>query len=110
MASSIFTSANALSIYTIGNSLTWDTRPYDLDGTVGYHIGCSKNLQKIYDDPSNSYCVTPNMGTWDIAFSQNQFDYVTVQPHPGTTLEQDLTIIDRWMQAQPSATFIIHTG
>ena len=50
------------------------------------------------------------MGTWDIAFSQNQFDYVTVQPHPGTTLEQDLTIIDRWMQAQPSATFIIHTG
>lgn len=111
IASSIFAPANAISIYTIGNSLTWDTRPGDLDGSVGYHIGCSKNLQQIYDDPSNSTCVTPTpMGTWDVALSQNQFDYVTVQPHFGTTLEQDLAIINQWMQAQPSATFVIHTG
>ena len=102
--------ANAVSIYTIGNSLTYDTLPFDLEGNVGYHIGCSKNLQQIYADPQNSACVTPNMGTWDEALTKNQFDIVTVQPFVGTTLEQDLAIINRWMKAQPKATFVIHTG
>ena len=89
IASSIFTPANAISTYTIGNSLTWDTKPSNLDGDVGYHIGCSKNLQEIYDNPSTSYCVPPtSVGTWDVALSNNQFDYVTVQPHYGNTLVQ----------------------
>ena len=111
IASSILAPAHAISIYTIGNSLTWDTRPSNLDGNVGYHIGCSKNLQEIYDNPSTSYCIDPtSVGAWDVALSNNQFDYVTVQPHYGTTLEQDLAIINEWMQMQPSAAFVIHTG
>ena len=111
IASSIFAPANAISTYTIGNSLTWDAKPSNLDGDVGYHIGCSTNLQQIYDNPSTSACRTPtSFGTWDVALWNNQFDYVTVQPHYGTTLEQDLAIINEWMQMQPSATFVIHTG
>ena len=110
IAASIFSPAYAISTYMIGNSLTWDTKPNDIDGSVDYHIGCAKNLQQIYDDPSGSTCVDPKVDTWDVALNNSTFDYVTVQPYKGTTLVQDLDIINAWMQLQATATFIIHTG
>jgi hypothetical protein len=47
---------------------------------------------------------------WTSALANNTYDYVSVQPFAGTTLEQDTTIISEWMQMQPDAVFVLHTG
>jgi hypothetical protein len=98
--------AYADSIFTIGNSLTWDMKPYDLDGEVDYHIYCSKNLQYIHDNP-NGHCVDTSL-PWATALSTKQYDWVSVQPFAGTSLQQDIDIISGWMAMQPNAKFVIH--
>lgn len=97
-------------IFMIGNSLTWDTLPRNIDSNVKYHIATGKNLKFIFDNPdrittSNAVDST----SWRILTEEN-FDYVVVQPFKGTTLAQDIEIISHWMSLQPNATFIIHTG
>jgi hypothetical protein len=99
---------SAESVFSIGNSLTWDAMPYALDGDVGWHVTCNKNLEYIFDHPE-SYCLGSST-PWPRAFADNKYDYVTVQPFTGTTLEQDSEIISTWMEQQPDATFVIHTG
>ena len=101
--------AYADSVFTIGNSLTWDTRPGLLDGDVEWHIDCGKNLQYIHDHPANP-CLIATSSLWPDALMSTQYDVVTVQPHSGTSLMQDADVISTWMQMQPNATFVIHTG
>lgn len=96
------------SVFMIGNSLTWDTKPQLLDGNVQWNVFCNRNLQYIYDNPSE-YCVSSSV-PWDVALVNNQYEYVVVQPFAGTTLEQDATIISSWMALQPDAKFIVHPG
>ena len=93
-------------IYTIGNSLTWDTKPYDLDGDVDYHIFCGKNLQFIYDNPEG-HCVASSL-PWTTALATKQYDWISVQPFAGTTLSQDVSVISAWMVMQPTAKLVIH--
>jgi len=97
------------SIFLIGNSLTIDTRPDRLDGTVAYDTQSGRNLSEIY---SGSFLSSSFVGTnpWSDVMSTRTFDWVSVQPYPGTTLDQDVTTISRWMQMQPDAAFVIHTG
>lgn len=95
-------------IYTIGNSLTYDTRPQLLDGDVDWHIYCAKNLQYIFNNP-DGHCVSSST-PWTTALVENQYDWITVQPHAGTTLSQDIAVISHWMAMQPDANFVIHTA
>jgi hypothetical protein len=104
----VSSAAMADQIFTIGNSLTWDTKPYDLDGDVDYHVYCSKNLEYIRDNPSG-HCVRSSL-PWTTALATRDYDWVSVQPFQGTTLEDDIQIISNWMQSQPTATFVIHPG
>ncbi|WP_153556227.1 right-handed parallel beta-helix repeat-containing protein [Roseimaritima sediminicola] len=95
-------------VYLIGNSLTWDTVPSKLQHFVNWHVDCGKSLQHIREDPAQP-CVTSSH-LWPTALDQLQYDYLVVQPHYGTTLDQDLRTIEHWLQMQPAATLVLHTG
>jgi hypothetical protein len=101
--------ARAASIYCIGNSLTVDCRFDLLDGAVGCNIDSGATLKYCYDTTTADYSF-PDSGPWREAFAANQYDFVTVQPSPVTTLNEDATAIVAWMALQPDATFILHTG
>lgn len=95
-------------IFTIGNSLTWDTKPASLDGDVDYHIYCNRNLKYIHDNPQ-SHCISSST-PWTTALSTKQYDWISVQPFSGTTLDEDVSIISGWMAMQPEAKLVIHPG
>ncbi len=94
------------SIYLIGNSLTYDLSVWHLGSPVGYHIDCNKNLQYIHDNPGDP-CVPSH---WPTGLAAHTYDWLSVQPFFGTTLAQDAAVISEWMDMQPSATVVIHTG
>lgn len=97
------------SVFLIGNSLTWDTLPGLLDGkTVAWHIDCGKNLKYIYDKPDGP-CVKTST-PWPKALQHHSYDILCVQPHFGTSLDEDVRIISHWMSMQPNAALLIHTG
>lgn len=97
-----------IKIYLIGNSLTWDTLPGLLAGDVQWHVDCGKNLKYIYEHPAAPCVKTSNI--WTEALSGKQYDILSVQPHNGTSLDEDVTIISHWLQMQPHADLVIHTG
>tara|TARA_R110002111_G_scaffold247140_2_gene310074 strand:+ start:86577 stop:87329 length:753 start_codon:yes stop_codon:yes gene_type:complete len=102
------TDDKAKSYYLIGNSLTWDTVPSLLDGDVQWHVDCGKSLPYIYAHPEMP-CVK-NSTLWPQALKEKQYDLISVQPHYGSTLVEDADTISKWVEMQPKATFIIHTG
>lgn len=96
------------SYYLIGNSLTWDTVPGRLDGDVQWHVDCGVSLPYISQNPGKP-CVKQST-IWPTALREKQYDVVSVQPHYGATLAQDVETISTWMQLQPKAVFVIHSG
>lgn len=96
------------SYYLIGNSLTWDTVPSRLDGDVQWHVDCGKSLPYIFAHPEKP-CVK-NSTLWPNALKEKQYDLISVQSHYGSTLSEDADVISKWVEMQPGATFIIHTG
>lgn len=95
-------------IFLIGNSLTWDTLPPLLGEGVAWHVDCGKNLKYIYENPSEP-CVKSSM-IWTEALKTESYDILCVQPHFGTTLAEDVTVISAWLDLQPKAKLVIHTG
>jgi hypothetical protein len=95
-------------IYLIGNSLTWDTLPGLLDGDVQWHVDCGKNLKYIHDHPGSPCVKTSTL--WPQAFKSQQYDLLSVQPHMGTSLAEDVAVISTWLKQQPAAILILHTG
>ena len=73
-----------------------------------WHVDCGKNLQFIFDNPTNP-CVKTST-PWSEALKAIQYDTLVVQPFFGTTLEQDLQVISAWLELQPTARLVIHTG
>lgn len=94
--------------YLIGNSLTWDTVPPLLAGDVQWHVDCGTSLPFIYANPGKP-CVKEST-LWPTALRDKQYDVVSVQPHYGSTLAQDVETISAWMKLQPKAIFVIHSG
>lgn len=94
--------------YLIGNSLTWDTRPSLLDGDVQWHVDCGKSLPYIYEHPEEP-CVESS-SLWPQSLRGKKYDIVCVQSHYGATLEQEVATIAKWVDLQPQAVFVIHTG
>lgn len=98
----------AQKIFLIGNSLTWDTVPSRFEQNVQWHVDCGKSLKEIYEHPENP-CVGSST-LWPEALKTKQYDLISVQPHYGTTVKEDLAVISQWIALQPHAVFIIHTG
>lgn len=99
---------DATSYYLIGNSLTWDTVPQHLDGDVQWHVDCGVPLTYIYAKPDKPCVKTSTI--WPNALPNKQYDFISVQPHYGSTLAQDVETISAWMKLQPQAVFVIHSG
>lgn len=95
-------------IFLIGNSLTWDTVPSRLDGDVQWHVDCGKSLPFMYENPQEP-CVKSST-LWPKALAEKQYDVLSVQTHYGATLDEDVDTISRWVQLQPEAIVVIHTG
>lgn len=95
-------------VYLIGNSLTWDTLPGLLAGDVQWHVDCGKNLKFIYDHPEAPCVKTSTL--WPAALQGKQYDFLSVQPHFGTSLEEDVRVISAWLEMQSAATLVLHTG
>lgn len=95
-------------IFLIGNSLTWDTLPGLLEGDVQWHVDCGKSLKFIHDHPGNP-CVKTSVN-WSEALTSKKYDFLCVQPHFGTTLAEDVAVISHWLELQPQATLVLHTG
>jgi len=100
--------SDAPSCYLIGNSLTNDTVPSLLDGDVQWHIDCGKSLPFIFQNPAEP-CVKTS-ALWPDALEQTSYDFVSVQVHYGSTLAEDLDVISQWIELQPKAVFIVHSG
>jgi hypothetical protein len=94
--------------YLIGNSLTWDTVPGLLSGDVQWHVDCGVSLPHISANPGKPCVKTSTI--WTTALQNKQYDLISVQPHYGSTLAQDVETISTWMKLQPGAALIIHTG
>ncbi len=94
--------------YLIGNSLTWDTVPPLLSGDTQWHVDCGVSLPVI-QSKTEKPCVTTST-VWATALKEKQYDIVSVQPHYGATLAQDVEVISEWMKLQPKAVFVIHSG
>lgn len=94
--------------YVIGNSLTWDTVPSQLDGDTQWHVDCGVPLTYIHANPGKPCVNTSTL--WPKALAEKQYDVISVQPHYGSTLDQDVETISTWMKLQPQAVFVIHTG
>jgi len=96
------------SFYLIGNSLTWDTIPSRLDGDVQWHVDCGKSLPYIYSNPGKPCVKTSTL--WPEALPAKQYDFLVLQPHYGSTLAEDVDAISAWIDLQPKAVVVIHTG
>lgn len=101
-------------IYLIGNSLTWDTVPEALPGpdlpaaNVRWHVDCGVSLPHIKAHPEKP-CVESST-KWPEALASNRFDLVSVQVHYGSKLAEDADTIGFFMERQPEATFVVHSG
>ena len=95
-------------VFLIGNSLTADTLPAQLDGNNGWHIQCGASLEEIYAF-TEVPCV-PTSTLWSDAFASQAWNTIVVQPYPASTIESNVGIITEWMDMQPAASFVIHEG
>jgi hypothetical protein len=101
-------------VYLIGNSLTWDTVPEALAGpelpaaNVRWHVDCGVSLPHIKAHPEKP-CVDSSTN-WPAALADHQFDLVSVQVHYGSKLAEDADTIGFFMEQQPRATFVVHSG
>lgn len=96
------------SYYLIGNSLTWDTVPSRLAGDVQWHVDCGKPLHYIHKHPAKPCVKTSTL--WPQALKEKQYDYLSMQSHYGATLQEDVDTISKWIEMQPKAIIVIHTG
>lgn len=97
-----------MSYYVIGNSLTQDTVPQILDGDTQWHIDCGKSLPYILEHPEKPCVKTSTI--WPKALKDKQYDFISMQPHYGSTLDEDVAVISGWVEMQSKAVFIVHTG
>lgn len=123
---SLCTSANAITGYHIGNSLTWDSSPGQLSrvsggeiSTAAYHIKSNSTLTTIINNPTvTDVAPISPYGRYTNALPSYAWDYVTMQTFPDNTqtITQDrdamLSIINltRSNPANSDTAFYIYTG
>jgi hypothetical protein len=94
--------------FLIGNSLTWDTVPPNLDGDTQWHVDCGKPLPYIFANPDEPCVKTSTL--WPKALAEKQYDVIALQVHYGSTLGEDAATISEIITKQPDAVIVIHTG
>jgi hypothetical protein len=75
---------------------------------VQWHVDCGKSLPFIHANPKEP-CVKSST-LWPQALAEKQYDIISMQSHYGATLDEDVAVISKWVEMQPQAEFVIHTG
>jgi hypothetical protein len=86
-------SKQEFSLYSIGNSHTWDFRPaedfreiaeaMDIHLKNGWHINCGKNLQTIWTRPGETCVALTGYGNYQHAIGEHAWDAITLQTFTG---------------------------
>jgi hypothetical protein len=101
--------ADLVSAFFIGNSLMQDATGgyYALSPpkTVHAQIWGSQTLPGAYANPSSTIAQR-----WDVSLNANQYDALVVQPYFPSTLGADKAVINEWLELQPDAVLVLHTG
>ena len=92
------TNAYSVTLYQIGNSLTYDSYPFNSAFVEvannngqnitenGWHVRASKQLNYIYQNPNDPSNLLGPSGNWQTSLSSGNWDVVTFQPyHFGTS-------------------------
>ncbi|MEO0530392.1 MAG: dockerin type I domain-containing protein [Planctomycetota bacterium] len=101
-------SADAQSLFQVGNSLTEDSAPNGIvsmaaaagiDVTSGLHLRSDSSLDTIWNDPTSYTRIRSEWGTFDQALPNNQWDHVTLQvfgDNSDLTLADDFEVFERY--------------
>ncbi|MGF1451027.1 MAG: hypothetical protein ACFB21_03005 [Opitutales bacterium] len=105
--------ADPLSIYMIGNSHTADSEvrrglpdllaQAGFSPTLAHHIRCGWSLHEIATDPSNT-CIdpVPEFGDLTQALVNHDWDVITIQPHDGGTIAEELAGLEAVLNFLPA--------
>ena len=95
------------SLYSIGNSHTWDFRPgYDfleiakslnINIKNGWHINCGQNLDKIWNNPEQTCVDLTEFGAYKNALKNYKFDAITIQTYIGGTAKAEMEAIEKFL-------------
>lgn len=124
---SIFNAAHGITYYQIGNSLTYDSYPFNGAFTAvanahsknitgnGWHIRSGEQLNYIHANPNDPATLTGPSGNWQTSLAGHYWDIITFQPFYGgtSTLGTDTSAILEWIDlatanASPDAAFYIY--
>lgn len=124
-----FSTAHGTTYYQIGNSLTYDSYPFNgafsdianansknITGN-GWHIRPGEQINYIYSNPDDPASQLGPSGNWQVALTSHTWDIITFQPFYGgsSSLNTDATIILDWINlassnASPGAAFYIYAA
>lgn len=108
------TSSHAISLFQVGNSFTFDSKPEAtqvmleavLGETVdlGYHVRGNTTLANLWSDTTASGIDVTEFGDHTVALPNNAWDFLTLQSFPSIsepkpTLGQELTAIQNFVAA-----------
>ena len=104
-----------VTLYAIGNSLTYDAQVMSIPGTVGFHLRGGTNLAQ-HSDPMNYPPDDVGIGPWNEVLADQSFDLVVIQPHGGyvsttetfSSIDTDVAFIRNIRALQPDATIAIY--
>jgi hypothetical protein len=99
--------ASDLSLYSIGNSHTWDFRPAadfleiakSLNREIknGWHINCGQNLETIWENPGQTCVELGEYGVYRDAIENHQWDAITLQTFTGGTGKAEKEAVEKFM-------------
>jgi hypothetical protein len=112
--------AHAVSIYSIGNSLTADSQPNGVAAlaqqvgpapTIGYHIRTSRSLDYILANPGDADALSPQ-GVYTQALANGAWDYLLLQPYwgPQSTQQTDVKAFQTFSAMAPGARVYLYAA
>lgn len=101
-------SKREFSLYSVGNSHTWDFRPagdfrsiaeaMDIHLSNGWHINCGKNLQTIWARPGETCVALTEYGKYRHAIAEHAWDAITLQTFTGGTGKAEKKALEDFLE------------
>ena len=95
------------SLYSIGNSHTWDFRPstdflqiaksLNIEIKNGWHINCGQNLNTIWNNPEQTCVDLTGYGSFKNAIENYKWDAITIQTYIGGTGKAEKKAVEKFL-------------
>lgn len=102
----------AISLYQVGNSFTFDSKPegtelmlevaLGVEVDLGYHVRGNQTLDSLWNNPDGDLTFTTDFGKHPVALPSNDWDFLTLQTfssNSGTTLGEEIARIQDFVSA-----------